>query len=307
MQTVCAMAHILDWSDLQHVLAVAERGSVAAAGRALGVHHATVLRRIAAFEQRLGVLLFDRTPAGYALTATGEELVAAVRTMDETATDLERRLAGQDLRLTGTVRLATTDTLAVTLLGPALAALGAQHPGVALEVTTTNAMVSLTRRDADVALRPTRSPQGSLFGVRVAEIAFSIYAAPSYLERHPARRELARHAWVGLDASLAGTTIARWMARSLREVKPVAVVDSLVALRALAVAGLGVAALPCYLADGAPGLTRIRGLEPELATELWLLTHADLKGTARVRAVMASLGASLAAQRDLVEGRRPRK
>src|SRR3954471_22355962 len=99
-----------EWDDLRYVLAVANAGSLAGAARSLGVHHTTVLRRVAAFEKRLGLRLFERLPTGYVLTAGGEELIAAARHIDDTVTTLGRKLAGQDLRLSGTIRVTTTDT-----------------------------------------------------------------------------------------------------------------------------------------------------------------------------------------------------
>jgi DNA-binding transcriptional LysR family regulator len=102
----------IDWDDLRFTLAVAREGSVAAAARAMSVNHSTVLRRIAAFEKRLGVRLFDRLPTGYAPTAGGKELIASAENMDQTATALQRKLAGRDLNLSGTVRVTTSDTLA---------------------------------------------------------------------------------------------------------------------------------------------------------------------------------------------------
>src|SRR5688572_30945956 len=99
----------MDWDDLRYVLAVTEAGSLSGAARKLGVNHTTVLRRVGHFERRLGLRLFERLPTGYVLTAGGEELIAASRQIEATVTTLERKLAGQDLRLEGTVRVTTTD------------------------------------------------------------------------------------------------------------------------------------------------------------------------------------------------------
>lgn len=304
MQSEIAKMHSLDWNDLQYVLAVAEHGSLARAARALGVNHTTVLRRIAVFEDHLGVRLFDRLPAGYAATPAGEELAEVARAMRERVTDVERRLVGQDLRLTGTVRITTTDTLAQSVMPAALARVIAQHPGVELEMTTTTALVSLTRRDADIAVRPSANPLPNLIGRRVASVAFALYAAPSYLAHAPARRDLADHAWIAPDDSLASTTIARWMARTLPAARVALRADTLTAMAHAALGGLGVVALPCYLGDRLAPLRRVRGVIAEMATELWVLTHEDLRATARVRAVTDALVAALTAERDLLQGRR---
>jgi DNA-binding transcriptional LysR family regulator len=169
-----------------------------------------------------------------------------------------------------------------------------------------NTIANLTKRDADIALRPSSKPPESLVGRRIAEVAFAIYASPAYLRGNPAKRELARHHWLAPDASLASTTIARWMQREIRDARVALRTDSIMALKNAAAAGLGVAALPCYLGDASAALRRVRGIVPGMATELWLLTHADLKGTARIRAVMDALSEALADERDLFEGLRPR-
>lgn len=294
----------LPWTDLQHVLAVADAGSLAAGARALGVNHTTVLRRIAGFERRLGVKLFARSPTGYVLTAAGEEVAASSRAMQATAHEMERKLAGRDLRLTGTVRLTSTDTLGASLLPAALLAFRRAQPAILLELTTSTSLANLSKRDADVAVRPSATPPTTLVGRRVASVAIALYASPAYLERTPARRALDQHTWLAPDDSLAATTIARWMRRELT-VTPVFRADTLTALAHAAAAGHGVAALPCYLADAMPALARVRG-PIDAATELWVLTHEDLRGTARIRAVTDHLVGALGADRDLIEGRRPR-
>src|SRR5688572_20128168 len=120
----------MDWDDLRYFLAVGNAGSLAGAARTLGVNHTTVLRRIGAFEQRLGLRLFERLPTGYVLTAGGEQLIAAARHIDATVTTLERKLAGQDLQLAGTVRVTTTDTVMGSILPAILAEFRRSYPGI---------------------------------------------------------------------------------------------------------------------------------------------------------------------------------
>lgn len=294
--------HIDDWHDLRVVLAVAEGGSLAAAARALAVDHTTVLRRVGAFEARLGTRLFERRRTGYVLTAAGETLAATARQIRDAIAAVERQVLGADLRLTGTIRVTTTDTLAHSLLPAALAGFAAAHPTVALELATANAMADLTRREADVAVRPSARPPAHLVGRRVAAIAFAAYAAPAYLAAHPARRALDRHTWIGPDDSLASTTIGRWMADEVPDARVVLRADSFTTLARLAAAGLGVAALPCYLGDPWPGLARVRGAVAT-TTELWILTHEDLRRTARVHALTEHLARALGDARPLLEGR----
>lgn len=295
--------HSLDWNDLRYVLAVHEQGSLARAARVLGVNHTTVLRRMNAFEQGLGVRLFERLPAGYVLTSAGEALLPAARSIADTLTDLERRLAGQDLRLRGSLRIATTDTLALGILPPHLARFRGEHDGVDLEVTTSNALANLSRRDADVAVRPATGSPDALVGRRVCAVALALYASPAYLARVPAKRPLGEHVWVAPDDSLSATSVGRWLRRTLPDVRVSMRADSYMVLRDAASAGLGVAALPCYVGDRTPALVRVRNPLPELATELWILTHEDLRQTVRVRAFVDFLAKALASERALIEGR----
>jgi DNA-binding transcriptional LysR family regulator len=296
----------LDWEDLRYVLAVAEANSLAAAAKAIGVHHTTVLRRVNAFEKRLGLRLFDRLPAGYALTAGGEELLAAARAMSETIAALERRVAGQDLRLEGVLRLTTTDTLMGSVLPEVLAAFRAEHPGITLEVTTQNLMANLTKRDADLAIRPVSDPPENLVGQRACGIAFAVYAARSYAEA-AGERDLREHVWIAPDDSLTGTVVARWMRRRLGGCRVALRADSLMAMRHAALAGIGAALLPCFLGDAAPGLMRLRaGVIEEMTSALWVLTHEDLRRTARVSAFLGFAAKALARRRALFEGSEPR-
>ncbi|HET9934621.1 MAG TPA: LysR family transcriptional regulator [Polyangiaceae bacterium] len=296
-----------DWDDLRYALAVADAGSLAGAARLLRVDHTTVLRRIAGLERALNARLFERLPTGYALTPAGEELVAAARRVSETVTEVERRIAGEDLRLTGVLRLATSDTLMNTVLPEALAGFAAAHPSVTLELSTSTSMVNLTKREADVALRPARKIPENLVGRRIAQVAIALYAAPSYLQHSPPRKALSKHVWIGLDDSLSETSVAQWMARELKDVSIRTRTDTISAAARAAVAGLGVAALPCYLGDLTPRLRRLGKPIAAMSTDLWLVTHEDLQKTARVRAIMDWLSNVLTQERDLLEGGRPHR
>jgi len=298
-----APMHSTDWDDLRFVLAVARAGSLAGAARALKVNHTTVLRRLAAYEARIGARLFERLPSGYVPTAAGETMIGELVAIDTAIHDAERRAAGQDRRITGTVRLSTTDTLMASILPSALGQMRAMHPGITLEVSTANAFAILTRREADVAVRPTTTPSETLIGRRIAGLGYAIYAAPSYLAGFAVGAPLSHHAWLGPDGSLRETVAARWLRVNLRDVAPVAQADSYVALRELAAAGLGVALLPCYLGDMSPGLVRLpRAATLDLGSALWLLTHEDLRRVARIDAVVTGLTRTLSAAKARFEG-----
>lgn len=293
--------HGLDWNDLHIFSSVAQHGSLGAAARALGVNHTTVARRVQALETQLGVRLFRRSAAGYVLTESGQQLRADMAPIQESVANVERRLAGMDLRLTGTLRVSTTDTLALSVLMPHISAFHAEHPQIDVTLSVSNTLISLSHRDADVAIRPARKPPDTLVGRRVSGVAFAIYGAS-----RPAKRatleQLAQQPWIGLDDSLSETSVGRWLRSDLSHASFALRVDSFVAARDAVASGLGIAALPCYLGDQSAQLFRLTAPLPQLATELWILTHKDLRQAARVRAFTQFMARALGRQRKVFEG-----
>jgi len=293
----------IEWDDLHYVLAVGRYGTLSAAARRLGVNPSTVFRRIGLIEDRLGTRLFERHRDGYTPTAAGEDAVALGERLEGEIDDLERRLAGRDTRPSGTVRVTTTDTLMMGALAPVLATFRACHPEITLEVVVENRFLSLSKRDADVAIRPTSAPPDTLVGRRVCRIATAVYGASAYLAVAPSPDDLAAHAWVAPDDSLAHLPSARWLRTTLSAGQAVLRINTLLGLLAAVEAGMGLAALPCFLGDAGPGLRRVRPPIDGLATELWLLTHRDLRQVARVRAFLDFTDRELRRMGDSFEGR----
>lgn len=292
----------MDWDDLRHIRALAVAGTLAGAAEQLRVHHSTVFRRIGRIESDLGVRLFDRHHDGFSLTPAGEEAAATAERLGVEVEELERRLAGRDTRPSGTVRLTTTDTLMEAVLGPVLSDFRRQYPAIRLEVVTGNPFLSLSRRDADVALRPTAAPPENLVGRRIADVATAIYGAEPYLAEAPASDDLQAQQWIMPDESLAHLQASRWLRRELPGIEPAICCNSLNGVLAACRGGAGLAALPCFMADGIDGLVRVREPLDELAVGLWLLTHRDLRRVARIRALLDHLHASLAERRDALAG-----
>jgi DNA-binding transcriptional LysR family regulator len=289
-----------DWDDLRLFLAVARAGSLSGAARTLGVTHSTVFRRIGAFEARLGVRLFDRMPGGYALTAAGEEMRNSVLRIEEQIAALALKVTGQDQRPSGMIRITTTDLLAVGLLPRHIAVFRAEWPGIEIEVVVADTMLDLTRREADVALRIGNPVQETLVGRRVGRLAFAVYAASG-----PSAREPGDSDWIGYGS--AHGPLSRSLARWWPQMRQVFRTNSIIAAHAAARAGIGLAALPCVLADCDPELVRAASLPEDFMLDLWLLTHEDLRHTARVRILLDFMAAALAADADLLEGRCPCK
>ena len=272
----------MDWDDLRTFLAVARTRSLTEAARSLGISYSTVSRRLAALEEGLGARLFDRDASGYEPTPVGAEMLESARRMEAEFDALARRVRGRDARLAGRVRVATTDALATSFM-PELAAFSRRYADIEVDLLSTPEPAELAMREAEVALLVTDRPPPSLVGRRLAKLPSALYAAPGYLADHPANLELAAHVWVGWEDGMAHIPAARWMREQVPQARVACRVSSGTALRAAVRAGVGVAHLLCFLADEDPALECLRPPEPALETGLWLLTHEDLRTTARVR------------------------
>lgn len=294
---------MLEARDLMLVHAVANTGTVAKAAADLGVHPATVFRRLDALEHDLGVRLFERGRAGYSLTDAGNRIRVLAERMRADLYAVEYELRGQDRRPQGIVRVTTTDTLVMTLLTPMFVKFRAQHPGIELHINASNQFLALTEREADVAIRPTREVPENLVGRAVCGVAMAVYAARDYLRHVPERQDLAAHTWIGTDDSLAQVRAARWLRANFPQAAVAYRINTLLGMWQAARSGLGLAVLPCYLADGDAELIRVRPPLPELSNKLWLLTHPDSRKTARIATFLRFIAAELSAQRAILEGR----
>ncbi len=277
--------HRLDWSDLQYILAVANNGSLAAAARALKVNHSTVQRRVTSFEALQQVTVFDRRPDGYKLTLEGQQLLEAARAVEQAVWGLERKISGTDLKLEGTIRLTTTDTLLHTVVGKPLALFHRKYPDIVMDVSVTNSILSLTRRDADVAIRPAQSKPGPLVGDYLGDLHFAIYASAGYLRDRP-RPSLAGLDWLAPGDALATSVPGRWLRRAVPKARIVMKADSLLALGCAAQLGIGAAMLPTFLGDQLDGIERVDVAYEKFSNGLWIVTHADLANAVRIHTFM---------------------
>lgn len=296
-----------DWNDHRLVLALARAGSLTAAAKSLRVDHSTVFRRLAALEARLGLPLFERGPGGlYQPTTAGARAALAAERMEDEALGLARDLAGQDRRLSGRLRVTCSETLAHGLLTPILARFRAVHPSVVIELAVDSRVLSLSRREADVALRVARPREGDLWGRKLADVAWTAYGARDRLAGRSlaTAADLCGHSLIGWEEGTAGIKAAEWLAETAPAAAVVYRTNSLLNQLVAARAGIGLAVLPCYLGDPEPGLARALPCPvPALARELWIVTHQDLRRTARVRAFFDAVAEGVAAARALVEGR----
>ena len=290
---------LMDWDDIRYALAVARAGNVARAARGLGVAHTTVARRIAAFEAQLGVPLFDRVAGDCTLTVAGRDLLEVGTEIESRANAFERRLSSRDAGVEGDVTIATVEPLASKLTEHVLA-FARLHPKIRVRVHATNANVDLAKREADIALRISSAPDETLVGRRLASIAFAVYGSASAPQAADA--DLKKRDWICFDATSAQTPQGRWESANVDPERVVLRTNSRVVFFEAVAAGAGVGILPCGVAAQIPNLVALTPPLEALTLPLWLLTHADLQHTPRVRALLDFLGDVFDREKALIEG-----
>lgn len=278
----------MEWDDFRHFLAVARLGSLSEAARVLKTSPATVGRRITALEERLSARLFDRGQTGYALTEIGEAIRTKAEDIEEAVLSVEREAFGRDLRATGKVRVATAEDIATFVIAPQLGAFRRSHPGIVLEMVASWDVVSLTRREADIAIRTVRPTQEDVVIRQAGVWNCAMYVSKSYAAERKLKpggadfREVDLISWTEESTFHGGD----WFDNHARGTPVVFAANSRHIQYAACKAGLGAAILPCLAADNDPNLIRLLPPKRVRSVDLWLVTHQDLIRTARVRAVV---------------------
>lgn len=296
----CAMTHNIKWDDLQFILAVAERGSLSAAARDLGVNHATVLRRVASFEKVYQVKLFERRATGYVLTPESRHVLASLRGIESSVEELERSIKGLGSPFEGPVRITSTDTFCQLLLMRHICRLQEEHPRIEVDLSSTNNRLDLARLDADITIRPAVELSEDLVGKAVCGLAFKVYGAPSYLQSNRAP-EHAAHSWLGISDLLSRSPVGAWQEATISD-SIVFRADSFLTLRNAAEAGLGLALLPCFVGDLSDILLPVSQFPVSLNTSVWVATHKDMAGSPRMHSLMNWFAEALLDDAPLLNG-----
>ncbi len=290
-----------DWSDLKYVLETVRRGGISGAGRALGVNHATVSRRINAAEQAIGTLLFDRLPGGYAPTEAGLEAARTAELMEKADADLSRAIGARDHKMSGPLTITAPQLLLEGVLMPILEKFRTANPAVKLTVLASADILNLSRREADVAVRISNNPVETLFGARVAEQRVAVYTNREYLKLQGSNPGKSLN-WIMLQhwSEIPSDITSVWP-----ETKISLTLDNLGAVRSAIRAGAGAARIPCFLGEEDPDLVRLPHLPTFPYSNIWVLTHNDLRRVKRIGAFMEFITARLRARRGLFEGLPP--
>lgn len=287
----------LSASDLEVVLSLARTGTLADAGERLSLDASTVFRTIQKVEKGLGQRLFERSRAGYLPSELAQQLAAHGEQMEMQLEAARSVLQLQPEQVSGTVRITTTDTVLHGLVAPALKALQASHPLLGFDLHAGNELASLTRRDADIAVRATKRPPQHLVGKHIGPIRVALYAGKTAGKKSSIKHfddtVAAQASWIAPDDALPEHPSVVWRKKHFPKVVPRYRVNSILTVAELVAQGLGIGILPVFLAQRRADLAQLTEVLDECQTELWLLTHTESRHLRRVSAVYGYLSQNL--------------
>lgn len=271
------------WDDLQFVLAVEREGGLAGAARGLGINYSTAHRRLSQIERAIGMRLFTRRRDGYHLVESARELSEVARRIEIEVLALERRVAGSDTRLNGTIRVSTSHLMGLYVLPRIFERFAVKFPGVAVEVSITDDLANLNLGDVDVVVRATASPPDHLSGIDLGPVSFAGYVRKDVVDRS---KPLHAYEWIDFATKDPTAPLPRWLRMLNVDADCRYRFDSAAGLCEAACAGLGAAIVPCMVGEYRSDLTRITDVRFEPGFDLWILTHRDLRRSARIRSFM---------------------
>jgi DNA-binding transcriptional LysR family regulator len=294
---------MFDWNDVRCLLAVHRTGTLTRAARTLEVNQSTISRRLVALEDKLGARLVQHEADRYVLTELGHSLLARMEQMEEAAFAVERAAEGREAHLSGSVRMTAPDAFGSRFLPQLLAEFHQAYPEIDIQLVAENRTLNLFRREAELALRMLRPVQRELLVRRVGDVGNAVYASPAYLKRRGMPGTGFRdHDFIAFDETFQPGASMRWFDQHASQARKVLSCNSTHVMHSAALAGIGLAILPCYLADKEPGLTRVLTPSRVVSQALYLVLHQDLRKTARVRALAEFLTAALKARAAELRG-----
>lgn len=283
---------MLDWDELRSFLAIARHGNLSAAARALKVTQTTMGRRLDSLHTHAGARLLQKTPKGFILTAAGERVLANVERMEAEAFSVERAISGDDASISGEVRVTTVETFGARILTPLFKDLVDQHPALKIELITDTRALSLSRREADIALRLAPFEQHEVVVKRVGDMAFGIFASRSYIEtcgRPDFDAGAPGHRVIALQHDLALLAEAKIFSERTHAARIVMRSNSRDAQLEAVRAGMGLVMLPCYLCHSYDDLVELGQPADRPIRGIWLGVHQDTRHVPKLRLTIAHL------------------
>ena len=284
----------MKWDDLRFFLALAREGSVSGAGKVLGVKHTTVSRRITALEEKLGSHLFTRTHSGYAKTQAAENLLPHALAVEDIVQTADREVFGMDTQLSGSLRLSASYDVFSRLVTPHINRFLKQYQGIEIELVSSTSLLDLDSREADIALRLSPKPPEQLIGREIVTLGHGVYASEQYLRDNPCQDQLVL--WTH------DTDKVEWVREHFPQARVVARVSEIITMMELVKNHHGLARMPCFVGDSEPSLRRLDLSLTASNWGVWVLSHADLRTTARVRVCREFLIEIIEQQREVIEG-----
>ena len=275
---------MLDWDDLRFFLTVANAGSVRAASNELKVSHSTVGRRIEQLEENIGTKLFNRTPDGYQITSAGQNILTSARKMDEEVNNIRRTVAGGDAKLEGAIVVTLPDIAAIHMYMEDFATFQNKYPKISLEIRTSYEVLDLSRREADVAIRMISnqsSPPDYLIGRKLAAVHQAAFAHRDYISDKDLCDPECGLSWLGWGDNIRMQELIREGEYPLLPIR--GVFPNVLTQLSACQHQMGIALLPCVIGDADPNLCRVPPGTSISSYDVWLLSHPDLRDTARIR------------------------
>jgi DNA-binding transcriptional LysR family regulator len=281
--------HMLDWDNLRIFLAVMRDRSLLGAAKKLGIDHTTAARRLSALETAVGARLFDRSPRGVEPTAAGLSLLVHVENIECDVVAATTQIAARDAEVSGTVRLSTPEAFGTVFVAPAIHRLHARHPRLQVELAPESRAVSLSKREADIAIALRQPPGGRLVARRLIDYRLGLYASRAYLKGKASVTDVAMlgdHPFVGYIDELIDLPDLRYLEQVAPAARTAFRSSSIAAQQAAVAAGLGLGVLHVFTAEQDNRLVRLMADEIEVMRSYWLIFHADQQRLPRVRAVI---------------------
>ena len=296
----------LEWNDLTVILAICRAGTLSGAARVLGQNHSTIFRKINAIEGKTRVRFFERLPDGYKMTEAGQTAMRFAERIESEIHALSREVLGQDMRLQGKIRVTAPEGITTEITPRLFAQFCRSHPGVSIDIVGGNAALDLSRREADIAIRATPKPPDTSLGRKVCDFRFALYTSPGYLKQNKDKSPGEQN-WCFIQGTDEWLVPMIWKKKTQAESQTVFTSSTSLAVLNACAEGMGFTFLPCYLGDADKRVLRVGDALESHTIELWLLTHPDLRHTARVKALIAYLYDELKKEADLFEGKRVNK
>jgi DNA-binding transcriptional LysR family regulator len=297
-----------DWNDLRYFLELSRQGKLVRAAARLHVDHTTVSRRITTLEKQLDVRLFDKSPNGYQLTDAGQRLLPLAEQIETRSNQLYQEIAGKDARLGGTVRVATPEALGSQVIARHVTEFCREHPGIEIELVAETRRMSLSKREADIAISFSRPESGRLIAWKLCDYRLRLYATRDYLASHSpitCVEDLSQHGFVSYIEDLIEMPELRFFDNTIKNARVVFRSTNVSAQTNAILDGIGLGMVHCFMAQRESSLQVVLADQISVERTYWLLVHEDLRHVARVDAVCKFLTGILSENSSLMMGVKP--